>query len=381
MNVALVYDRVNKWGGAERVLLALHRIWPDAPLYTAVYDPKRATWADVFSVRTSFLQHLPFANRMHESLAMLTPMAFETFNFDAYDAVISITSAEAKNIITKPGTVHICYCLTPTRYLWSGYEQYRAQPGLGIISGVARILLTWLGPLLRRWDLIASSRPDYYIAISNRVKDRIEGYYHRNVVDVIYPPVNEKKFTVHRSPFTENNTQGYFLTVSRLVSYKRVDILVRAFNTLGLPLVIIGDGRQKRELKHLAGKTITFIDRHLTDSELVRYYGECRAFVFAADEDFGLVAAEAQAIGKPVIAYRQSGVSEIVKDNVTGVLFDEQTPEAVIRAVEAFGRKTFSSASCREQSALMHEQQFAMRMKLLVDRLVTPAHAGREERT
>lgn len=366
MNVAFVYDRVNKWGGAERVLLALHRIWPAAPLFTAVYDPKRAAWADVFDVHPSFLQRIPFAKYAHESLALFTPMAFETFNFDAYDVVISVTSAEAKNIITKPGTVHICYCLTPTRYLWSGYDQYRSRPGFGKLSMAAGAGLGMVGPKLRQWDLIAAARPDYYIAISNRVKDRIEKYYHRIVEAVIYPPVDVSRFK-----YQVSNKKDYFLTVSRLVSYKRVDLLIRAFNTLMLPLVIIGDGHQKAELKRLAGKNITFIDRHLTDSELVRYYEECRAFVFAADEDFGLAAAEAQASGVPVIAYAESGIAEIVRDGVSGLLFDDQTPEAIIATVKRFVRKKFLAADCRAQAERMSEERFAKTMQEIVTTIVT----------
>lgn len=359
MNVALVYDRVNKWGGAERVLLALHAMWPEAPLFTAVYDKKNARWADVFSVHPSFLQRIPFTLNAHESLPLLTPIAFESFTFDEYDVVISVTSAEAKDIITKPDTIHICYCLTPTRYLWSSYEQYQTRPGLGKISGIAATALKLTAPTLRAWDLVAASRPDYYVAISERVKDRITAYYSRDVSLVIPPPVDTKKFTLRKS--TPGN-DAYFLTVSRLVSYKRLDVIIRAFNILGLPLVIIGTGRQKKELMKLSRPNIQFIDRHLTDSELVRYYEGCRAFVFAADEDFGLAAAEAQSMGIPVISYRYSGISEIVKDGVSGVLFDSQTPESLIQAVKKFSIKTWKSDLCRNQAQNVSEYKFRERM-------------------
>lgn len=368
MRIALVYDRVNKWGGAERVLLALHKIWPTAPLFTAVYDKKRASWADVFRVHPSFLQRVPFAKYAHESLLGLTPIAFESFTFDAYDVVISVTSAEAKNVITKPDTLHICYCLTPTRYLWSGFTQYMNQPGFGIWSTAAAIGLRLLAPMLRVWDIVAASRPDYYIAISGRVKKRIEMYYHREVIDVIYPPVDTTRFQRSRAG-SGVKKRSYFLTVSRLVSYKRLDILIHAFNQLGLVLVIIGDGHQKRELKGLAQSNIQFIDRHLTDSELVRYYEGCRAFVYAADEDFGLAAAEAQAMGVPVIAYRQSGVAEIVKEDVSGMLFGAQTPDSLIEAVTAFQSKVFVSEACRKQVENMNEKSFRKRMRVLVNGL------------
>jgi len=362
-----VYDRVNKWGGAERVLLALHALWPQAPLYTAVYDKKRASWADVFEVRPSFLQHIPGASFVHESLPGFTPMAFESFSFDGFDLVISVTSAEAKNIITKPETVHVCYCLTPTRYLWSGFTQYRNQPGLGILNSIASPALSLLAPLLRSWDLTAASRPDYYVAISERVKKRIEKYYRRNVAGVIYPPVDVDKF---RSKAKKPKDGGYFLTVARLVSYKRLDIIIRAFNHLKLPLVIIGDGRQKQELKGIASSAVRFVDRHLTDSELVGYYEGCRAFVYAADEDFGLAAAEAQAMGKAVIAYRESGVAEIVKEGVTGVLFDHQTPASVIEAVEAFTHMAIDPVACRSRVLGMSEKHFKKHIQTLVGTLL-----------
>lgn len=366
MKVALVYDRVNKWGGAERVLLSLHALWPDAPLFTAVYDKKRAAWADVFRVNSSYLQRIPGAAYVHEFLSILTPMAFESFSFDAYDVVISVTSAEAKNIITKPETTHICYCLTPTRYLWSGFEQYRKQPGLGSISTIAATALKVWAPTLRSWDRIAANRPDYYVAISKRVKERITRYYHREVAQVIYPPVDVKKFHIGLQ-----KNAGYFLTVSRLVSYKRLDILIRAFNALHLPLIIIGDGRQIRELKNMAQSNIRFVDRHLTDSELVRYYEECRAFVYTADEDFGLAAAEAQAAGKPVIAYRNSGISEFVKDGVSGVLFDRQTSDDLMKAVDTFVQNAYDPSACRSQVLKMSEDHFQNHIKTLVTKLHT----------
>jgi len=366
-----VYDRVNKWGGAERVLLALHTLWPDAPLFTAVYDRANARWADVFSVHPSFLQRIPLVKGTHESLPILTPIAFESFNFDAYDVVISVTSAEAKDIITKPETIHICYCLTPTRYLWSSYDQYQKKPGLGLMSGIAGAGLRAMAPLLRSWDLTASSRPDYYVAISKRVRKRIETYYKRDVTAVIYPPVDTDRFALRKNIDT---TQAYFLTVSRLVSYKRLDVTIRAFNELGLPLVIIGTGRQRNELKKMAKSNIQFVDRHLTDSDLVRYYEGCRAFVFAADEDFGLAAAEAQAMGIPVISYRHSGVSEIVKDDISGILFDEQTPDSLIRAVHRFIDTQWNADQCRKQAMAVSEKAFQKEFKVIVETLARKKH-------
>jgi glycosyltransferase involved in cell wall biosynthesis len=370
MNVALVYDRVNKWGGAERVLGALHHLYPEAPLYTAVYDKARTSWADQFAVKPSFLTNIPFAKSAHEAFPWFTPLAFETFSFDGYDAVISVTSAEAKDIITKPGTTHICYCLTPTRYLWSGSDSYRQNPGFGAFNLMARLGLTLLAPILRSWDLVGAQRPDAYIAISERVKKRIEKYYHRDVAAVVYPPVDAARFMRESKAYKTAKKNGYFLTVSRLVGYKRIDLLIEAFNKLKLPLVIIGDGYQKGELKRIAGPTITFVDRYLTDSELVRYYGECRAFVYAADEDFGIAAVEAQSCGKPVIAYRHSGVSETVSVGVTGLLFEKQHVTSVMDAVRKFQSARFDPEECRKNAMRFDTNVFERTMKGVIQTIL-----------
>ncbi len=361
MNVAFVYDRVNKFGGAERVLLALHKIWPKAPLYTAVYDPNRAPWASVFDVRTSFLQRIPLARTHHELFPWLTPLAFESFSFDEFDVVISVTSAEAKGIITKPHTLHICYCLTPTRYLWSGYEDYIAHPGMGVSGHLIAPLLRRMAPRLRSWDLIAASRPDHYIAISKLVKARIETYYHREVDAVIYPPVGiSQGLALKTKPQGEAlGKQDYFLTVSRLVGYKRVDLLIDAFNDLGLPLKIIGSGGAKSELQAKAKGNIEFIDRYLTDAELNGYYQRCRAFIFAGNEDFGLVAAEAQATGTPVICYKQSGMAEIIIDGKTGIAFEQQSAQSIKAAVERFGQIRYNAETIRRHVTMFDEAKFA----------------------
>lgn len=358
MRVSIVYDRVNKWGGAERVLLALHEIWPDAPLYTAVYDPGRAPWANVFDVRPSFLQHFPLAKSHHELYPWLTQMAFESFSFDQYDVIISVTSAEAKAVITKPHTIHVCYCLTPTRYLWSGYETYQDAA-----RGLVKHLHRWMAPRLRNWDMVASSRPDYYIAISHRVKQRIEKYYKRTVEKVIYPPVDVDKYSV-------KSDGDYFLVVSRLVGYKRIDAIIRAFNALGLPLVIVGDGYARSELTHLAGPTIRFVTNHLTDDELAAYYGNCRAFISMADEDFGIAAVEAQAAGKPVISFSESGTSEIVKHGVVGMLFWPQTSEALMETLKQFDTMKIDARACITNASRFSRERFMSQIKSTVEALV-----------
>ncbi len=266
MKVALVYDRVNKWGGAERVLLALHKIFPNAPLYTSVLDLTKAPWAKDFKIKTSFLQKIPFS-RHHEWFAPFMPLSFESFSFDEYDLVISITSEAAKGILTKPSTKHLCICLTPTRYLWSGYNDYFKNPVLKFIS--IPILF-----YLKTWDKIASQRPDYYIAISKEVQNRIKKYYNKDA-KVIYPPVELGKTKIVK----EN--KGYFLVVSRIskfTQYKKIDLAVKAATKLSLPLIVVGDGNANY-LKKIAGPTVTFAGK-VSDQELKTYYANCKALLF-----------------------------------------------------------------------------------------------------
>lgn len=355
MRVAFVYDRVNKIGGAERVLTALHELWPDAPLFTAVYYPKRAGWAKVFTVKTTFLQHIPFAKNHHEWFAWLTPFAFGALSFDGYDVVISITSAEAKSIVTKPETLHISYCLTPTRYLWSGVTAYTERTGFGMFHSFAKRIFTLLLPVLRDWDISGSSCPDHYVAISECVNKRIQKYYKRTADVVIYPPVDIDMFL----PAGNKNSKGdYYLVVSRLVSYKRIDIVVRACSELNRHLIVIGDGSEKKQLRRIAGPTVEFIDSNLTDHALVGYYQQCCAFLFAGQEDFGIVAVEAQACGKPVIAYAQGGMAEIVIDGVTGLLFHNQSTESLKEAIIKFEKREWSTDKIRNNAKRFGKQIF-----------------------
>jgi len=307
--IAIVYDHVNKWGGAERVLLALHEMFPAAPLYTAVYDQNRAPWAKVFpQVIPTFLQKFPLAKSHHELYPWLTPMAFESLNFDNYDLVISVTSADAKGIITKPGTFHLCYCLTPTRYLWSHEDFYKSQT-----SKVFHPLFNYL----KSWDLIASRRPDAYLAISKTVQSRIKKYYGQDS-QVIYPPVNVEAFSQH---VPAPNLKDFFLYVGRLVAYKQAEVLVETFNDLKLPLVIIGTGSLESKLKAMANANVYFLGQ-VTDSELTAHYQHARAVLFIHEEDFGLVPLEAHAAGTPVIGLNTGGTTETVIHGQTGLLLN-----------------------------------------------------------
>ena len=347
--IALVYDRVNKIGGAERLLLALHQIYPRAPLYTLVYNKKSAGWAKVFRVRTTFLNHFPFLRTNHELLAPVAGLAFETLDFSCFQLVISLTSSDAKAVITPPGTFHLCYCLTPTRYLWSGAKRYTRYPVLGIF-------LKLLINSLRRLDLHQSRRPDAYIAISKEVAHRIKRYY-RQSAPVVYPPIDDKFL---QSPPASSTKQDYFLVVSLLVPYKRVDLSIKACLKKNLPLVIIGTGSQTDSLKKISQAKpglITFLGQ-VNDQELITHYHQARALIFPQHEDFGLTPLESQACGTPVIAYGRGGALETIIDQKTGLFFDHQTTASLCHTLDRFAKLKFNSADCRRQAKKFTQDSF-----------------------
>lgn len=358
MKVAIVYDRVNKWGGAERVLLTLHEMFPNAPLYTSVCNSKTTKWASVFpKIYTSFLQKIPFAKRNHELLAPLMPMAFESFDFRDYDLVISVTSEAAKGIITQPGTKHLCYLLTPTRYLWSGYDDYFKGSTLKMLaSPVVRYL--------RSWDKVAARRPDKLVAISDAVKRRIDKYYDLDS-EIIYPPVDLEKFK-NKKGRVINKHGEYYLVVSRLVSYKKVDLAINAFNILGKKLVVIGSGKERSKLKKMAKKNIIF-ENGLTDEELTNYYINTKALIFPQVEDFGLVAVEAQACGTPVIALAQGGALDTVVDGETGVFFEKQNVHSLISAIRKFNAIHFYKGKIKKNVEKFSKERFKREFFLLID--------------
>jgi glycosyltransferase involved in cell wall biosynthesis len=353
MKVALVYDRVNKWGGAERVLLALHKIFPKAPLYTSVYEPVKTSWASVFTIHTSLLQKFSFTRTHHEYFGTFMPFLFERFNFDTYDLVISITSEAAKGIITRGKTKHICICLTPTRYLWSGFDVYFANPLLRMIALPATAYLRW-------WDKNAAKRPDVYIAISQEVQRRIKEYYKQDSI-VIYPPITLKNYKVRPS-----KEKGYFLVVSRLVSYKRIDLAIKACNTLQVPLKIIGTGSEEAYLRSIAGKTVEFLG-NLTDEEVVQYYMHSAALLFPGLEDLGLTILEAQKLGKPVIAFKGGGALETITEGKTGTFFFPQTELALTKKLQYLLKsrkiiigqtKSYYTKFCHERKEQFSEDTF-----------------------
>jgi len=355
MKVALVYDWVDKFGGAERVLQTLHEIYPEAPLFTSVFNSDKASWAKDFKIIPSFLNKLPLANVYHEFYPWLMPLAFESFDFSDFDLVISVTSAQGKGIITKPSTYHLCYCLTPTRYLFSSHDQYFKNKFLKLLaSPILNYLLNW--------DKVVAQRPDRYAAISENVRKRIKKYYHRDS-DLIYPPVDLKKFHPGKS-----KKGDYFLVVSRLVPYKKIDLVIQAFNNLGLPLKIVGVGSQLGSLKRQANSNIDFLGQ-LTDKQLLSYYQNCRAVIFPTDEDFGLVPLEAQACGRPVIAFGAGGVLETVKQGITGTFFYPQTAEALIKEIKKFKPEIYKPENCCQNAKNFSQDNFKKNFKDLVKKI------------
>lgn len=340
MKIALVHEYLNQFGGAERVLQVLSSFFPDAPIYTLFYDAKAT--GGVFEgkeIRTSFLQKAPFIKKYHRLFPLFMPVAIEQFDFSDFDVVISISSSFAKGVITKPQTKHICYCLTPPRFLWDGSQKFMDDFGYPrFIKNIFPPLITYL----RLWDREASFRVDKFIAVSNFVKGRIKKYYSRDS-DVIYCPVNTEKF------YTSPSIGDYFFMAGRHVSYKRFDLAVKVFNKLGWPLKIAGIGPETDRLKKLARSNIEFLGL-VSDEILADLYSHARAFIFPQEEDFGITPLESMASGRPVIAYRGGGSVETIVEGKTGIFFDEQTEESLIRVVRSFDFTQFDPNECRRQA-------------------------------
>lgn len=352
MRVALVYEHLNKIGGAEHVLQAFAELFPDADWYTSVWDRERAPFSRSWRVHTPWFGRLPWLRTHHEILAPLMPFIFEGFDLSGYDLVVSIGSAEAKGVITRPHTVHLNYCLTPTRYLWSHRERYLRSAQFGAWQRWLRPLLVWLFDRLATWDQVAATRPDYMMAISTQVKKRITRYYDRDT-EVIFPPVDidqfSQKATVPSRTAELPNcrpTGPFYLVVSRLVPYKKIDFLVRLCTELKKELVIVGTGVEYKRLKKLAGPTVHLVG-HVAERELDLYYHSCRAFLQANTEDFGIAMVEAQAAGKPVVAYAQGGSLDIVQDGVTGILVQSRTRAAWAQALAHVEQTSWDVTACR----------------------------------
>ena len=358
MKVALVHDYLNQMGGAERVVLALHEMFPDAPLYTSIYDPKRVDTAfQSIDIRTSFMQRFPLVKKHHQPFLPFYPFAMERLDLRGYDLVLSSSSAFAKGVVTRPDTMHICYCHTPMRWCWN-YDEYVEREQLG---GISRSILPFFISGLRVWDQTSSMRVDHFIANSPVVADRIRKYYRRDSI-VIPPPVEVSRFTFDSTTRPED----YFLIVSRFMPYKRIDLAIEACNLLQLPLVIIGSGRDENRLKRLAGPSIRFTGR-LSDEEVVHYYAHCRALILPGEEDFGITPLEAQASGRPVIAYAAGGALASVIDNVTGTFFHKQTVESLVEVLESFDERGYDPQTIHNHALEFDKPRFHRRILQFIE--------------
>ncbi|MBI2356403.1 MAG: glycosyltransferase [Candidatus Doudnabacteria bacterium] len=356
MKIALVHEFLNQLGGAERVLQNLLEIWPDATLHLLIYDKQKTLGIfEAYKKRLSFLDRLPFAHSHHRWLLPLMPWAVEQFKFEEFDAVISDSSSFAKGVETG-GRLHICYCHTPTRFLWTEPQDYLAsQPYPGFVKAIAGFIL----PFIRRWDYKAASHPHFFIANSVNVQNRIRKYYNRDSV-VIQPPVDTELFHPH------GEKENYFFVASRLEPYKKIELVVRAFNDLGLPLKVAGSGTTSVRLRAIARSNIEFLGR-VSDEELRQRYSEALAFIFPAEEDAGIMPLEAQACGTPVIAYRAGGALETVREGVTGEFFDRQTPEALKTVLKDFDPKKYNPQVIRQHALQFDKKIFQQKIKSFVE--------------
>ncbi|MEE8392078.1 MAG: glycosyltransferase [Anaerolineae bacterium] len=358
MHLIIVHDWLNQLGGAEDVLETLVEMFPYAPIYTSMYwsegmPPTYRTW----DIRTSWMDRLPGIHHHHQPYLPLYPLAFARTDLSSYDVVLSNKSGFCHGVRTGEA-VHICYCLAPTRYVWD-FDAYATREA---IPPVVRATLRPLTALLRRWDYQAAQRVNHFIAISHEIQARIRRHYGRESA-IIYPPVD----TVRFQPTTTHD--DYYLIVSRLIPYKRIDLAVRAFNQLGLPLVIAGAGRDRETLEELSGPTVTFLGR-VPDEDLPDLFARCRAYILPGIEDFCITPVQAQAAGRPVIAYGAGGALDTVVEKVTGVFFREFTPKALAAAVRAFDPDALSSHTCVQNAARFDTSVFKQQLMRFIEERV-----------
>ena len=355
MNTALVYDWLVTIAGGEKTLQAVRDLFP-SPIFTLVYDPKLLSlpeWGDAV-IKASCLQKLPFAAKWFRNLLPLFPRAIESFDLSSYDVVVSCSHSVAKGALTHSNQLHICYCFTPMRYAWDLHWDYMSSLG-----GIKRVFAERALHRLRGWDFASSFRVDSFVAISSHVARRIRKVYGREA-KVIYPPVATHLIK------TEENKEEFYLTAGRLVPYKRVDLIVEAFGAMPKKkLLVVGDGPEMKKVKAKAGKNVEILGC-LQDSLLRELMAKAKAFIFAAEEDFGIAPVEAQAAGTPVIAFGRGGVLETVTPGKTGLFFAKQSVESIVRAVEDFEQRTFDPREIGKSAGRFSEARFKEEFKSFV---------------
>jgi len=359
MKIAIVHDYLNQFGGAERVVEVLHELYPHAPIYTSIYTPE--TMPSVFrnmDIRTSFLQKFPMLNKYFKYYLLFYPKAMESLKIEGYDVVLSSSSAFAKGVRLDKNILHICYCYTPTRFVWD-YENYvKKEEFSKFISEALPLAIK----KIKKWDLSTIPNVNHFIAISNNIREKIKRFYNRESV-VIYPPVDVSMF--HES----SDISDYFLVVSRLNSYKNIDLVIEAFNHLELKLKIVGVGPFRKQLENMVKKdNIEFLGKVL-DKELVELYSRCKALIFPGEEDFGITPLEAQASGRPVIAYAGGGALETIIEGETGLFFERNEPQSLIDAVNKFIKieKNINSKKIIENAWKFNKEVFKKEIKAYID--------------
>lgn len=356
MKLALVHDYLIQDGGAEKVVDVMHGLWPEAPLYTLLFDPKSLPTFKGRDIRTSFIEKLPLGRRKYQWYLPLMPTATEHYNLSEYDVVLSSTSAFAKGILTREDALHICYCHTPTRYLWSDTHSYIEELR---VPGIVKKMLPPLLSYLRMWDRQSADRVDLFIANSETVRRRIQKYYRRDAV-VIHPPVDTDRFSISKEPKT------YFLTGGRLVAYKRYDLVIEAANRTGLPLKIFGSGPVEKDLQKMARPNVEFLGR-VSDEEQARLYAGARAFIHPQEEDFGITPVESMASGRPVIAWRKGGATETVQEGVSGQFFDEQSWEELADYMIRFDERQWDPSAIKSYAETFSRKRFESKLTELIE--------------
>ncbi len=360
MKIALVHDWLLKLGGAERVLIELHRMYPTAPIYTLFYDrPFVRHFLPNAEIRSSNLQRIPLITKNYPLATLLMPSAIESFDFSDFDTVISSSVTFSKGLVLRPGTRHICYCYSPSRMLWDRNAEYERR---GILSGLTR-------HFLRIWDRSSADRVDQFIAISKTVQDRIKKYYGRDSI-VIYPPTHKwaegsgQKAVLEP---TKLQATSYYLLVSRLHPHKNIDIAIEAFNKLGYNLAIVGDGPLRKRLEKISNRNI-FFTGPVNDATLAACYQSCKALIMPQEEDFGLTPLEAMSFGKPVLALRKGGALETIQEGITGEFFDDPIPEALADGVKRLNQNynSYNPDLIRQQSSQFSLDRFKEEIKKVI---------------
>lgn len=363
MKKALVHDWYYINGGAEKVIHSINNLWDDFDHFSLVdflTEGDRDYILKGEMVKTSFIQNLPTARKNHRKFLQLFPFAIEQFNLKDYDIVISSSASVAKGVLTDHNQLHICYCHSPMRYAWDLYHQYLHESGLnkGLKGAYAKYVLH----KMRNWDIIASNRVDYFIANSEYIASRIEKIYRRKA-KVIYPPVDTNTFTF------ESRKEDYYFTASRMVPYKKIDLVVKAFNYMpNKKLIVAGTGPDYESIKKIAKKNIEFIG-FVENSQMKEYLQFAKAFVFAAEEDFGIIPVEAQACGTPVIGFGKGGLKETVIHGKTGIHFNKQTVQSIIEAIGDFEKSNFDYEEIRQHSLNFSQERFEKEFKEEVEKV------------